>query len=281
MDLIQFSLQTVLPRLEDQIKANPAAFMAGCVAFIPVAIWVISMVNWMIMGEVDGIFGTLAIGVAITLGIFTANPPRPELAPLFLLALLVMICLWPVIRASADARLDHVSKLDEIDRAYERLSLGRRDPGAIFKLAAACHQLGMKGPAMVMAEEVLPQLDKKYFGEQHALYESWRRETPIHGMFNPTTCPNCGEQNGPGLPFCPRCGEPQYLTLAENGWRPSSLSARVIGAWISGITVIVVIPVIGGTAWPLPLKLTLISVLVALAGFTLVKAFIKVARDVR
>lgn len=281
MELFDFTLASVLPPLKDQIKANPAAFISGCVAFIPVSIWVISMINWMIMGEVDGIFGSLAICVALILGGFAASPPRPELAPIFLAALLVMICLWPVIRASADARIEHVSKLDEVDRAYERLSMGRRDPGAIFKLAAACYDLGMKGPAIAMAEEVLPQLDKKFFGEQHAMYESWRRERPVHGMFNPTVCPDCGEENGPGLPFCPRCGEPQYLTIAENGWRPNSLTARVIGAWVSGISVLVLIPVIGAAAWPLPLKLSLIVLLVLVAGFSLTKAFFKVARDVR
>lgn len=279
MELIDFGLTTALPRLGDQIRSNPYAFAAGCVAFIPVAVWVISMINWMIMGEIDGIFGTLSISVAIALGYFTAAPPRPELAPLFLLGILAMICLWPVIKSSADLRLNHVARLDELDRAYERLSLGKRDPGALFKLAAACHSLKMRGPAIVIAEEVLPKLDPKYFADQHRLYQEWKSIPPYPGMFAPTKCPNCRVENGPGLPFCPHCGEPQYLTIAERGWKPNSLTFRVLGAWMAGTAVLVMIPVIGASSWPVPLKLSLIVLLVVVAAYALIRAFVKVAQD--
>ncbi len=279
MELVELGLTTALPRLGDQIRTNPYTFLAGCVSVIPVAIWVISMINWMIMGEVDGIFGTLAITVAIILGFFTIVPPRPDLGPLFLVGIVAMICMWPVLKASADLRLNHIAKLDELDRAYERLGLGRRDPGAIFKLAAACYSLKMRGPAIVMAEEVLPKLDVKYFADQHSMYREWKTVPPVPGMFSPTKCPACRLANGPGIPFCPHCGEPQYLTIAEKGWKPNSFTFKILGAWVAGTSVLIVIPVIGSSSWPVPLKLGLILVLVAAAGYALVRAFVKVAQD--
>jgi hypothetical protein len=268
-----------LPPMLDVIKGNPHAFAVGCVVWIPVAIWVYSMISWMVLGEIDVIFGTAAVGLALVLGFLTSSPTDPRMAPLFFVAIISMICVWPFLLAGANARIEWISRIDEVERAYERLDSNAKDPGALFKLANALRKFGLEGAAIRMGEQSVAKLDKKYFGQYIEEVEKWKSSIADPDPFRPTQCPACKMKNGPGIPYCPRCGEKQYLAIANQFWRPQSFAGRIIGAWIAGLSAAILIPLVAGAPWPQPLKIMAISGLVILGGFILVRSIVMMAKD--
>ena len=52
--------------LYDTVMSHPQWIAIACVAWIAIAVWIMSLVGWMIQGEVDVLFGVLGIGVAVS-----------------------------------------------------------------------------------------------------------------------------------------------------------------------------------------------------------------------
>ncbi len=74
---------------------HTSASIIGCLAWIPLAVWIVAVVHWMIGGDIDPITGFAALFFAVALGYEAINPPVPELAPITDVAVLVTVIMFP------------------------------------------------------------------------------------------------------------------------------------------------------------------------------------------
>ncbi len=54
------------------MTANPLSALIGCLAWIPLAVWIVSIVQWIISGDIDFLSGFLGIWLAIGLVVLNA-----------------------------------------------------------------------------------------------------------------------------------------------------------------------------------------------------------------
>ena len=120
-----------MPQLKDYVSDYPLYFVCGFIVWLPVAVWVMGLIHWMIQGDIDVISGLLGSVVAVTLGIFTMRPPVPFMAPLFLFAVLAILAVFPFVRNTLEVmsrELTTIPAPDGISRTLAMLSSIRHDP---------------------------------------------------------------------------------------------------------------------------------------------------------
>lgn len=275
--MIEMLLSTLVP-LKEQIRNDTMPFVLSLVVWIPVGIWCAMVVGWMIHGEMDALIGIPGIATSLALGVATVNPPDRELGPIFFFCAVSLLALWPVMQFGGRSRVEVLGRLDEMERAYDRLDQKRTDAGALFKLASACWRFNWLGAAILMGEEACKELDTVAFREQHKLLAQWKALPPYPGVMDPIICPACKMENGPGIPYCPRCGERQYYSLALAFAKPNQATYRIVGAWIAAILLLVFLPVVALSAWPPVPKGLAMAGAILVGGFILVRAFILVSK---
>lgn len=257
----------------DRITSNPVAFASGCLIWIPIAIWIVALVNWMIMGEIDFGSGLFGILVAFVLGFLGLNPPDPNLAPLFFIAAIATVALAPVTRSALSRSELSALEVEAIGRAYELLATKPDNFGAKFRLARSLYNKGIRAHAIAIANEALKNVPERLFPEEHRLLQQWKaRESGHRDTLERIRCFECGVPNFPGVIFCSRCGAPYLLDFAQGKWVKSTTVRRVLAAWVFAILCLVGIPTAALTL-PLFLAIPIIVGLVIIGIMMLVTAF--------
>lgn len=125
--------------------------------WVPVSIWVISLLNWWIAGDVDAVTGIGGIGVAIMLGVMTFKPPAPGLAPVMFGTVVVTVLFYPVVRAAMAHRELKAIDIEGVEAGYAILGQRPRDPLGRLKIAKHIYKLGYPGHAIAIMDSILPQ----------------------------------------------------------------------------------------------------------------------------
>lgn len=257
----------------DRIASNPQAFASGCLIWIPVAIWIVSLVHWMIMGDIDVGSGILGVCIAFALGFLGLNPPNPDLAPVFFLAALGTVILAPITRASMNRSQLTALEVEAIGRAYELLATKPDNMGAKFRLARSLYNKGIRAHAIAIGEDALKIAPERMFPEEFRLLKQWKeREVGHKDTHERIRCFECGIPNFPGTIFCSHCGAPYLLDYAQGRWMKSKTVKRVIVTWIFAMLCLVGIPT-SALSLPKFLAIPLIVLLMALGIVLLVSAF--------
>lgn len=257
--------------LRDQIFNNPGSMLAGCLIWIPIGIWVLSLVQWAVQGDVDVLSAFAGILVGIGLGMTALISREAHMAPLILTAVVLTMLAFPVVRSALNKRaLDQID-LDAIERAYEVLSQNPTNAPAKFKLARTIYNKGMPVQAIRIAEEAIQKMPEATFPEENRILKTWRgyRMPPGDGALN---CPDCGTTNPGGEIYCIRCGARFLLEQARGAWVGRALARKFVAAWTAIIVALVGIPFAGG-ALPAGAAIPVIVGLMALAMFVLFTTF--------
>src|SRR5579862_5005552 len=128
--------------LQDIIYNHPAYIAIACIAWVAIAIWIVSLVGWMIQGEVDGIFGVLGIGVALVMGYFSFMPPVEVLRPFTAGAVVLTVIIFPILRNALNTRELVKIDVEAMEDAYEMLRLKPENHVIRFKLAKLLYGRG-------------------------------------------------------------------------------------------------------------------------------------------
>jgi hypothetical protein len=226
----------------ERMMNEPWSFYGGFVVWIPLAIWIVAMVGWMITGDVDPIVGLLGIVLAFALGALTFSPPDPRLAPVFFFAVMATVLFFPVVRYALTKRALHNVDIDQIERAYNQLSLKPSNPNFEIKIARLLYDKGLPGHAVAIAERVLQNVPKQLYESEHRMLAQWRVSTRNLNLNQPVACIQCGKTNQQGLLFCERCGAPFLLDYAKGKLIGGRMARRLIGSWAAVIIATLSLP---------------------------------------
>jgi ribosomal protein L40E len=246
--------------------------MLGCFAFIPVAIWTVSMVGWMITGEVEPLFGIAAIGTGIMVGLFAFVAPVPGMEPYFLLAALGMVIFYPLVRAGLTKRELVQVDIDGMRRCYEMLEERPNAFASQFKLARLCWERGLPHPAVALAEQAIAHMPVQHFRDEHRALASWKASLMHQQPAQPIPCLECNTDNPPGVIHCQRCRHRFLLDAAQGKYVGKSAGRKLIAGWISLTSLLLLVPLTLSALPPLAALMVVVMICLACAGL-LVFAF--------
>jgi len=225
----------------ERLANNSAAFI-GCLAWIPLSIWILACVNWAITGDIDPATGVVGVFMAVGLGYEAINPPVPQLAPLTVIAVLATVVMFPFVRAAMDKKQLRGIDIDALDRAYQSLAVRPDNVVAKFKIAKVLFDLGMCGHALRIGESLVPTMPQRFFLEELRTVRKWQMMQIEARFFNPITCAECQTSNPPGLLFCQKCGSAFLLDFAKGRIVGKRLGKKLVATWIVLIAFLVGIP---------------------------------------
>ncbi len=234
----------------------------GCFVWIPVAIWVVGLVNWMIQGEIDVVFGFIGIGIAVALGYTTLNPPNPAMAPLLAMAALVTIIAFPILRRSLNTKALVAIDVEKMEDAYEMLAMKPDNHITRFKLGKIMYEMGQFGPGMAIAAVALQSMPDRVFSDEHRMYARWKRLHPHLEGDQTVVCVDCGFANPPSAITCERCGTKHLIDVARGRWIGKDFAKKLIAGWGAGVAALVGIPL----ASQLPPVAAVVVILALMAG---------------
>jgi|GEM_PF-589909 len=243
-----------------RVASSPTAFVLGCLVWIPIAIWIITMVGWMVTGEIETIFGILAVALAVVMGYFTSNPPVDAMAPVLFIALVGTMVFFPFLRLAVHRRELAILDIERLEEAYLALNQNSKNVSAAFKLAELLWEKGLPGHAIAIADVALTGVQIAHYRDEIQVVKRWKA-TPLKGdAYRTLSCPQCRTSNPPGNFFCAGCGGDFLMEYARGAWVPRSVALRWLSGWIVVVTLLVAVPV---TAQTLPAGLAVPVILVA------------------
>ncbi|MFZ4508642.1 MAG: hypothetical protein ACOYON_13185 [Fimbriimonas sp.] len=256
--------------LRDALFNSPLTVIAGCVIWIPLAIWIVSMVHWMIMGEIEWTFGFLGIFLALMLGWTALNPPTPTM-PVFTLAATVgTMIMFPFVRASLNRRELNSMEIEQVEKAYQSLALRPDNPLAAYKIAKMAYSKGFHGQALAVMETLIANLPKRHYPDEHRTYVRWKQTTPPD-LIRPLPCVECGVYNDPARLHCMACGSPVLLDHIKGRFLGRSMGRKLVVGWLGMVSLLAGIPL--ASSLPPAAGILLILALLAGVGYAAWRAF--------
>src|SRR5687768_6967928 len=192
----------------NRISEEPWAFFGGILVWVPIAIWIISLIHWTVQGDVDVLISLPGILVAIVLGVLTLSPPDPRLAPLFFLTVMATVVFFPFVRSALIQRALHRVDVEQLEKACDVLHQRPANIGSELRIARILYDKGLLGHAIGIAERVLQDSPGTLFAEEQRMLAQWRAATHGRNLNEQILCVDCGFKNAPGRAHCSRCGAP-------------------------------------------------------------------------
>jgi hypothetical protein len=243
----------------------------GLAVLAPAGIWVLFLIQWMVMGEVDGLTGVLGISAAIMLAVGALTLPVEEVkwGCLFLLyaTIAVFVPMQEAVRKRGLARID----FEQMESCYDRLRERPQDSYAVFKLAELLVDRGFPSLGLGL---MIARLE----GEQPAFYEpEFRRvrvlqSQGIRAATGDISCPRCRNQMHRRLTICSRCEAPIYLLLSRAPMVSAMGGGRTVRLAMLGFVAALAIPLIAMLDAPPLLRAALAVVLMSLGSVAVVRA---------
>jgi hypothetical protein len=245
--------------------------VAGCLVWIPVTIWIVALIGWMIQGEVDVLIGFCGLALGVGIGALAFVSRNQEIAPYLLFASISMLLIVPLIRAFANKRELAQMDVEQIEKGYDQLDEKPDNVGAKFRIAKMLYQRGAVEQAVAIADKALEGLPKAIFEDEHRTVRTWKR-TIVNAKATQVTCLRCGASNKLGDLYCYRCQGPLMLFYARGSWVHPVIFRRVLIVWMAAMVSIVGIPLAAanlpaGKSTPAVFVLLMITVALGFLAF--------------
>ena len=233
----------LLAGLDDQ----PLVAIIGFLAIFPVVAWVYGLISWMIMDEVDVVFGVVGILVGLSLGYVAIAPPEPIYAPLAFAGIVGMMIVFPIFKRQLDKRAMIQIEILQIESAYRVLEMKPDHGPAKFKLAESLYSRGLVAPAVAVGEAALDGMPKSAYPEEYVTVRRWKSRMRDSDASSSIPCLECGRVNEAGAVHCDRCGSAYLSTYARGKWLGPSLARKFVAAGVAAAVALVGLPVTLGT----------------------------------
>lgn len=246
-----------------------ATLVFGCLIWIPIAVFAVCLVHWMIGQDIDVITGLVGLMVLAALGITAIKPPIPIASPLSFAAVVATGIGLPFVRAAMNQRELRSIDIDGIHRAYEGLASRPGNILSIFKLAQHVYKIGLPGHAITLADSVLPQMPISHFRDEHRLVARWRKAGIPPESLNALSCVDCGTMCAAGQTHCPSCGARFLYDRARGRFIGKGVGPKLIAVWLALVGCLAGIPA-ASTLPPLLAMLSIVAIMVAAVVFIVV-----------
>lgn len=244
----------------------------GCLIWFPLIIWVVSLVQWMVIGEIDPSSGIIGIVLGIGLGYTAMKPPVPILSPISFTLVVGTVVLYPFLRSSMDRHDQRNLDVEAVDKAYQMIGQRPDSPFAKFRLAQSIYRLGMIGHAVAIADSAMAYVSERTATEEHRILKRWKAAGVPPETMRQVACIECHTMCQPGWTHCRTCGRPFLLDRAKGRILPEGLAKRMLCFW--GALVLMGVGVPCATALPVGLAVPVIVAVLA-GGFGLVLLALK------
>lgn len=218
--------------------------VSAFILLIPVGIWVVLIISWMIDGTIDGLSGAIGLGtmfVALGAAFYLQNATlNIGLAVLMGITVLSM----PFIRSGYAKKQSDDLEVEQMQRAYQQLGPNRDNFGARWRIATTLYNNGYPGPALALATQTLDMVPASGFQDERATLKRWKQSVSSTELEQPLTCLACKAQNPAGELYCTKCGSPIMLLVVQTKLEQSGQFQKFAAIWLSALLLLVVIPVI-------------------------------------
>lgn len=257
----------------------PIPVLAACsvLVWIPVGVCFVSLVHWMVTGEIETFAGLILLFCMLSLGILTVMPPYPIASPILCGVAWTSMMAYPALRRKVIAHQLALLDAERMHKAYRQLDGNLNNIGAKIIIAETLHERGWYGVAVAVLEAAIQGQDPQFFGEQISQLKRWK-VNPQVARQNPTaTCHRCGHRNPAGAVYCKQCRERYLVELVASTWSRDSAEYRLMTAWGALALLGALIPAI--TRWLTgTIALVAIFLVVIAAGAAILKALIRFTR---
>lgn len=264
--------------LQDRLASDPLGAACGCIVWIPISVWIVSAIHWMVSADLEVLFGVLSIAIAAGLGILTVNPPVQGMSPWLCASTTASIVFFPAVRSSMNRRALGAIDVQQLERFYGALLKRPDNAGALIRLAELLYIRGFPANAIGLGEKALQSLPVNLFAAEHQMVQAWKQQVRGRSLPTSTPCLNCGYENKLDDLHCQGCGTPYIVDLAKGKWLARGSAKKLIAVWIGLVIAFVGIPTsveLAKTSSTLALVAIGLQVLVAVAviflGFSRVK----------
>lgn len=254
------------------LRDSPISAAFGCLSIIPLAVWAVAVVNWMVMGEMDFLFGAVAIMCAALLGLVVMSPSDPVYSPIAFAGIILLMIVFPIVKRHLDRRELVAIDVEQIEAAYQMLSEKPDNASAMFKLAERLYHRGLVSHAVGVGERALAGMPQSLFPEENRAVNKWKHT--VKPSANTLPCLECGRQNGVSTVFCEGCGAAYLALYARGRWLGSALAMRLVAAWVAAMVALVGLPYTLKSIDDTVMVVALCALQVALAGLLVWRAFI-------
>lgn len=264
------------PTFIERVSGDPLGFLLSCLIWIPIVIWVLSMVGWMIEGEIEPLFGLVAVFGSVGLGAVAASPPAPWVTPIIFGFVLCMVVFYPYMRHQMAQQQLTAFEMKQIEDAYRELSLRPDNAMAQMRMARVLERRGKLGHAIAIAETALHGRPIKMVEDEVREVRRWKVNATDASLFEDASCLRCGAKNPVGTLICVGCGGPFLLDIAQGrSVLKSPIVKRLIAGWLVALLVFIAIPVTATSGLPGAATGGLIAAEILIAIFVAVLAIKK------
>lgn len=256
----------------DQMPGLIVAIAMG----IPVVIWLLIMIHWMVDGDLDVRIGAASIFLAIAMLPLSIWAP-PYVSAILCVTMVASIIFLPFARSFLSQQLHRQLDTQELEKAHASFGSRPDNIGAQFAIAQALYKHGLLGNAIAIAEramgslstEVDPATNRSFrdlYYREGKLLERWKMQAQTTPDVNrQIKCPRCGFLNPPGNIACGGCQAPYLLDLARSGHANERTSTKLVLVWLV-LAATLVLGSWAGNAFSGNQLLAVIGVLVGCAG---------------
>src|SRR5580658_2640198 len=194
---------------------DPVQLLLGCLIWLPLAVWIISLLHWAIQGDLDFITAIVGIGIAFGLGYTAMKPPIPILAPISCVAVFLTVMCFPMMQHMLVRYQHHGIDVENVEKAYRSLGQRPDNPLAKFKLAESIYRVGLVGHAVALGDVAVAGLPERIATEEYRLLKRWKRVGVPADTLKPIVCVECHTPCQPGWTHCRTCGAMFLLDRAR------------------------------------------------------------------
>lgn len=226
----------------ERMSSDPLSAVCGCFVWIPIAVWVVSIIHWMVSGDIEFLMGFLAICVAIMLGAITLNPPAQNLSPLIFLVVVLTVVMFPMARYAVSRHALIAIDIEQMEAAFAEYTRHPSNSFAALRLAELLFGRGCQAHAVALGRKALVGLPMNVYVAENRLVSSWQARTPSEKLVAESYCPRCGSSNKVEDLRCRNCMAPYVMDLAKGrhyGW---SSARSLICLWMAIVIAFLGIP---------------------------------------
>lgn len=206
----------------------------------PITVWLISLVHWLIQGDIDGISWFLGMTAGAMLGVLTIKPPVAVISPICCGLAWVIVLAYTLVRNMVERAQLVAIQLDVLQGAVEQLRERPDNIGTKLKIAKLVYDRGLTSSAIAVAESALKNVPAGPFDAEMKMLTDWKQTAGNPSVFRSLPCLECGHLNPAGDVDCSRCKAPVLLHYAQGKWVGPNLLRRVVFGFIG-----VLVPVLG------------------------------------